>query len=66
MLFLFTFLTTLGFAFHASAYVGPGVALGLVGYLFGFVGIIAVSIFLVLLYPGLKLYRWVKARKKPN
>lgn len=50
-------------ALPASAYIGPGAAIGLMGWAFGLAGVVAGCIFFVLLYPAIKLYRWYKARK---
>ena len=46
----------------AFAYVGPGAAIGLLGWAFGFAGIMAGCVFFILLYPAVRLYRWYKNR----
>lgn len=60
-----TFLTLafLCLAAPAHAYVGPGVAVAFVGYIFGPLIAIAVAVGLVLIWPARWLYK--KFKKKP-
>jgi hypothetical protein len=47
----------------AAAYVGPGAAIGLLGWAFGFAGLMAGCVFFVLLYPAVSLYRRYRNRR---
>lgn len=48
----------------AQAYIGPGAALGLVGYFFGLAGAVVVAVVLVAYYPLKLLLRRIKAKRR--
>jgi hypothetical protein len=48
---------------RASAYVGPGAGLELVGYFFSLMGVVAVAFTSLLLWPVYSLVRWIRGTK---
>ena len=63
MLTIFILSIAIFTALPATAYIGPGAAIGLMGWAFGLAGVVAGCVFFVLLYPAIKFYRWYKAKK---
>jgi len=61
---ILVFILTLMFLPSAYAYGGPGVAIALLGSIFGFAGVIVGAVFFALLWPCVYAYRYVKARKQ--
>ena len=49
----------------AQAYIGPGVAVAFLGYVFGPIAAIAVALGLVLFWPARWLYKKFKAKQTP-
>lgn len=59
----FLFLALLSCSLPAAAYIGPGAAIGLVGYFFGGIGMVVAVVLMALYYPVRVVWKKWKARQ---
>ncbi len=66
VILVLAFFILFGFPAPAHAYIGPGLSVGAIGIIVGFITSILLSLFAILWYPVKRLWGWLMKTGKKN